>query len=147
MSALSLPEITIVLTLTKLLNEPYMPHCTCSLEVATTWLPWSSILFFKHMVFDGHSFFCHSLQCFVAYIFAQTTHGKHIGNGRQMCWKTRYTEWNKLLKNLIFLWKIIVLSSHGVKLKRLKKKKSYIQGFKAVISITKLLPSNCHLVK
>ena len=35
MSALSLPEITIVLTLTKPLNEPYMPHCTCSLEVAT----------------------------------------------------------------------------------------------------------------
>ena len=35
----------------------------------TTWLPWRTILFCKHVIYDGHSVRCRLSRCFVTYVF------------------------------------------------------------------------------
>ena len=48
--------------------------------------------------------------------FPQIIHSTHVGNRKKCVEKTRYTEWNKPLYNLNFLFgKKIVLIAHSVK--------------------------------
>ena len=71
----------------------------------TTWLPWRTILFCKHVDFYGHSvrFTCRDVSL---HTFPQVTHGKHIGNRKQTFWKNK-VHWviqTIIVNNLNFLF-------------------------------------------